>query len=221
MEEAERESSGYHTSDSESPEDKHEKPKGAAKERINPVFPWEMRGQRTAATRVFPGDEPAKSMVENKVVPPPRPYDRRASLDNYEFTNAYVPFTLSSFDELIWECRWDSLPIIQSYVKQRTGEKPEPSPESANANNDAPTAPPVPKDFLAVSTATSASEGERWDPNKQLDKLKTGVISRLREVEKMTSPTNTSPTGRSRQGTTSSEDISTSLSEMGLDDDGT
>jgi len=89
----ERESSGYHTSDSESPEDKHEKPKAAVKERINPVFPWEMRGQRIVATRVFPGDDPPKSLVENKAIPPPRPYDRRASLDNYGFTNAYVSFT--------------------------------------------------------------------------------------------------------------------------------
>jgi len=109
---------------------------------------------------------------------------------------------------------------MQTYVKQRTGETPEPSPESAHPKTDAPTNPSIPKDFLAASTATSASEGERWDPNKQLDKLKTGVISRLREVEKMTSPTSTSPTGRSRQGTTSSgEDISPSMREMVLDDD--
>jgi hypothetical protein len=71
------------TSDSDTSEDKgHQQPQ----ERINPVFPWEMRGPRPNATRVFPGDAAPNSSAK---VPEERPYDRRASLDRYEFTNAY------------------------------------------------------------------------------------------------------------------------------------
>ena len=76
------EPSGYHTSDSESPDDQ----KAHHTKRYSPVFPWEMRGQRPTATRVFPGDEPAKD--KGKAVES-RPYDRRASFEKYEFTNAY------------------------------------------------------------------------------------------------------------------------------------
>jgi hypothetical protein len=84
----EHEGDGYHTSDSESPEDSH---RGRQKERFNPVFPWEMRGQRAAATRIFPGDQPSGDVKPAVVEPGPRPYDRRASLEKYDFTNAYVP----------------------------------------------------------------------------------------------------------------------------------
>ncbi len=77
------ESSGYHTSDSESPDDHKARPARG----FTPVFPWEMRGQRQTATRVFPGDEPEND--KGKAVEA-RPSDRRASLEKYEFTNAYV-----------------------------------------------------------------------------------------------------------------------------------
>jgi glycogenin len=76
-------SSRYSTSDSDISEDKgHQQPQ----ERINPVFPWEMRGPRPNATRVFPDDVAPNSAAK---VSEARPYDRRASLDTYEFTNAY------------------------------------------------------------------------------------------------------------------------------------
>jgi hypothetical protein len=55
-------------------------------ERYAPVFPWEMSENRLTATRVFPGDQPAKD--KGKILEA-RPYDRRASLEKYEFTNAY------------------------------------------------------------------------------------------------------------------------------------
>jgi hypothetical protein len=78
------ESSEYHTSDSESADNQRE---NKNENRFSPVFPWEMRS-RGSATRVFPGD------VNDQGKPIPRPYDRRASLDNYEFTNAYDPISI-------------------------------------------------------------------------------------------------------------------------------
>jgi hypothetical protein len=47
----------------------------------------------------------------------------------------------------------------------------------------------VPKNVLAISSISSASEGQRWDPSKQLDKLKSGVITKLREQHQKRSPT--------------------------------
>jgi hypothetical protein len=79
--------------------------------------------------------------------------------------------------------RWDSLPIIQGYVKQKLGETPEPRPTDPNPKVESPSTSNVPKEALAINTVTSAVEGERWDPNKQLDKLKSGVIDRLREQQ--------------------------------------
>ena len=78
----------YHTSDSESPEDFAAR--GRPTQRVNPVFPWEMKGKRAAATRIFPGDKPATKVKPAAAEPGPRPYDRRASLEKYEFTNAYI-----------------------------------------------------------------------------------------------------------------------------------
>jgi hypothetical protein len=46
----------------------------------------------------------------------------------------------------------------------------------------------MPKPLLTISSMAGATEGERWDPNKQLEKLRSGVISRLREQQKR-SPT--------------------------------
>lgn len=77
------EPSGYHTSDEESPEGGG----GKYQERVNPVFPWEMRGQRQVATRVFPGDLPAKG---KDPVSEAYPTNRRPSLEKYEFSNAYL-----------------------------------------------------------------------------------------------------------------------------------
>jgi hypothetical protein len=149
-------------------------------ERIPAVFPWEMRGPRPNATRVFPGDEAMKSPPK---APEARPYDRRASLDRYEFTNAYNPFS----SPLTFS--WDSLPIIQGYVKQKLGETPEPLPTHTSPKVESPSVPTVPKNVLAISSISSATEGERWDPNKQLDKLKSGVITKLREQQQKRSPT--------------------------------
>jgi hypothetical protein len=81
--------------------------------------------------------------------------------------------------------RWDSLPIIQSYVKQKLGETPEP-PSSKSPKVPSPATPTVPtKNILTAATASviSATEAERWDPSKQLDKLKGTVISKLREQQ--------------------------------------
>ena len=55
-------------------------------ERYSAVFPWETSPKRPIATRVFPGDEAAK---DKGPILEGRPYDRRASLEKYEFTNAY------------------------------------------------------------------------------------------------------------------------------------
>jgi len=117
---------------------------------------------------VFPGDDNGKGVI--------RPYDRRASLDKYDFTNA-----------------WDSLPIIQEYVKQKLGETPAPRPPDTKPKVESPSTPTVPKEALAVNTVTSAVEGERWDPNKQLDKLKSGVIDRLREQQLKQRSSTTAP----------------------------
>lgn len=70
-------------SPSERPEDVKEQLR--RKERYVPIFPWEMRSGRQAATRVFPGDEPPEA---KPTILEPRPYNRRASLEEYEFTNA-------------------------------------------------------------------------------------------------------------------------------------
>lgn len=55
-------------------------------ERYSAVFPWETSPKRQIATRVFPDDEAPK---DKGPIFEGRPYDRRASLDRYEFTNAY------------------------------------------------------------------------------------------------------------------------------------
>jgi hypothetical protein len=152
-----------------------------------------MRGERHTATRVFPGDEPprAKGVVSD---------DRRPSLERYEFTNAYGPYFI------LLTSSWDSLPIIQSYVKQKLGETPEPTPkEDTKSKVESPTTPTIPKRVLAVSTMTSATEGERWDPNKQLDKLKSGVITKLREQQQKRSPTTTNATPNSTTEPTTEE----------------
>lgn len=75
--------SGYNTSDSESADDHRQR----RAERYSPVFPWETRGQRQIATRVFPGDQPPE---DNGKAFEARPFDRRVSFDNYGFTNAQV-----------------------------------------------------------------------------------------------------------------------------------
>jgi glycogenin len=78
------EQSEYHTSDSESPEGGPGGGGEKQKERFGAVFPWEMRGQRQAATRVFPGDQPSKGKAPEEVPPS----ERRPSLEKYEFSNA-------------------------------------------------------------------------------------------------------------------------------------
>jgi hypothetical protein len=79
---------------------------------------------------------------------------------------------------------WDSLPIIQTYVKQKLGDAPAPVPKEivVKPTVESPTMP-MPKPVLAASTVASAVEGERWDPNRSLDKLKTGVIHKLLEQQ--------------------------------------
>lgn len=72
-------------SSSESPETLPGEP-----ERYAAVFPWETSGKRQSATRVFPGDAATKDKGKGIEA---RPSDRRASLDRYEFTNAYAPRT--------------------------------------------------------------------------------------------------------------------------------
>ena len=88
--------------------------------------------------------------------------------------------------------RWDSLPIIQSYVKQKLGETPVPSSAEAKPKVESPSMPSTPIGILATSSIASASEAERWDPNKRLEQLRSGVISKLRGRQKR-SPT-VSPT---------------------------
>lgn len=80
---------------------------------------------------------------------------------------------------------WDSLPIIQSYVKQKLGE-PAPITAEEKPQLESPSTPtaPLAKSILAASRVTSAVEGERWDPNKAVDKLKSGVITKLKEQSK-------------------------------------
>jgi hypothetical protein len=80
---------------------------------------------------------------------------------------------------------WDSLPIIQSYVRQKLGE-PAPVTTEENPNLESSSSPtvPAPKGILAANSVTSAVEGERWDPNKAVDKLKRGVITTLKEQSK-------------------------------------
>lgn len=57
-------------------------------QQFNPIFPWETSQKRRIATRVFPGDVSATS-AKGKSVETIHA-DRRPSLDNYEFTNAYA-----------------------------------------------------------------------------------------------------------------------------------
>jgi hypothetical protein len=72
---------------------------------------------------------------------------------------------------------------MQVYVKQKLGETPEPAQKTASEKVESPSVVTVPKNVLAISSITSASEGQRWDPSKQLDKLKSGVITKLREQQ--------------------------------------
>jgi hypothetical protein len=78
---------------------------------------------------------------------------------------------------------------MQVYVKQKLGETPEPVQKTASEEVESPSMITVPKNVLAISSITSASEGQRWDPSKQLDKLKSGVITKLREQHQKRSPT--------------------------------
>jgi len=80
---------------------------------------------------------------------------------------------------------WDSLPIMQSYVKQKLGE-PAPITAEEKPEVESPSTPtgPVTKGILATSNVPGAVEGERWDPNKAVDKLKSGVITKLKEQSK-------------------------------------
>lgn len=112
--------------------------------------------------------------------------------------------------------RWDSLPIIQTYVKQKLGETAEPNSTNTTAKPKVEPASilSAPKDLLATSSVVSAHEGERWDPNKQLDKLKIGVISKLRQQQQKRSPTVTPEQPATISG---SEDPSAKISV----DDGT
>src|SRR5271169_4461236 len=98
---------------------------------------------------------------------------------NYRFTNWF---------------RWDSLPIIQTYVKQKLGETPEPNSTDTTTKPkvEPPSIPGTPRDVFATSSVVGASEGERWDPDKQLDKLRSRVISKLREQQLKRSTTTTS-----------------------------
>jgi hypothetical protein len=85
--------------------------------------------------------------------------------------------------------RWDSLPIIQTYVKQKLGEAPELKEKVVpKAKVASPMTPAVTKPVVVTDPHVSAVEGERWDPNRQLDKLKTGVLNRLYEQQKLVSP---------------------------------
>jgi len=85
--------------------------------------------------------------------------------------------------------RWDSLPIIQSYVKQKLGEAPERKEKPApKAKIESLVTPTVPKSVMVASSLASAVEGEQWDPNRQLDKLKSGVLNKLLEQQKKRSP---------------------------------
>lgn len=79
-------------------------------------------------------------------------------------------------------------------MKQKLGETPEPGTTEARPKLESPVTPSTSEDILAASTIASAVEGETWDPNKQLEKLKTGVINRLREQQLKRSPTSTSVT---------------------------
>ena len=144
------------------------------------VFPWETSPKRQTATRVFPDDEPAKA--KEKAIEA-RSYDRRASLEKYEFTNAYAHFIIRLTSS------WDSLPIIQSYVKQKLGE-PAPVTHEETPKLEYPSTPivSIPRDSSAVNRVTGAVQGERWDPNKAVDKLKRGVITTVKEQSKR-SPT--------------------------------
>jgi len=86
---------------------------------------------------------------------------------------------------------WDSLPIIQTYVKQKLGDAPQPEPKEMviKPKVESPITPmPVP--VLATSTLVSAMEGEHWDPNRSLDKLKTGVMSKVLEQQQQQRATN-------------------------------
>ena len=74
-------------------------------------------------------------------------------------------------------------------MKQKLGETPEPGATEAEPKLESPATPSISEDILTASTIASAVEGEIWDPNKQLEKLKTGVINRFREQQLKRSPT--------------------------------
>ena len=98
--------------------------------------------------------------------------------------------------------RWDSLPIIQSYVKQKLGETPVPSSAEAKPKAESPWTPSAPIGILETSSFDSASYAERWDPNKRLEQLRSGVISKLRKQQKRspTVPPTQPPTANTEAG---------------------
>ena len=106
---------------------------------------------------------------------------------------------------------------MQTYVKQKLGETPEPGSAEARPEEESPATPTVPPDVLAASTVASATEGERWDPNRQLEKLRAAVITRLREQHKRRSRmSETATTAQERTTMASPEDES--AAKVSVDD---
>jgi hypothetical protein len=59
---------------------------------------------------------------------------------------------------------------------------------------------PMPVPVLGTSTVVSAMEGERWDPNRSLDNLKTGVMRVLAQQKRAaTSPGSTAESQHSSE----------------------
>ena len=73
---------------------------------------------------------------------------------------------------------------MQTYVKQKLGETLELGSTEIPPKVVSPATPSSPKGVVITSTVNGTTVGERWDPNKQLDKLKSGVISRLRQQQR-------------------------------------
>jgi len=80
---------------------------------------------------------------------------------------------------------------MQTYVKQKLGEAPELKEKAIPKTKvTSPVTPTVLQPVvITADPLVSAAEGERWDPNRQLDKLKTGVLNKLYEQQKLASPT--------------------------------
>ena len=77
---------------------------------------------------------------------------------------------------------WDHLPIIRSYVKQQLGVTPTPTTSIREqiAATESPITQSVPPALANMSIA-GPDVGEHWDPNKAVDKLKSGVMHKVRE----------------------------------------